>query len=423
MWIIYLYNFLNILLVPGYLIMFIIRILQKKENIRSIIQRLCLDMPKRPKGELLWIHAASVGETNLALNLIEMLKKKHTKINFLLTTGTITSKNIIKNNNDKKIIHQFLPIDNFFTIKSFLWHWRPKNAIFIESEFWPALITETAKKCELLLVNARLSDNSFRRWQKFNKLFQIMAKSFKQILVQSKNDLEKYKNLGCDNIELLGNLKFTNKILPVDYSYLKKIKKILSQQQIFVAASTHKHDEEVVLQIINKLKQNNQLNFYPIIIPRHPIRVKEITNKCNKLKLTYDIKSASSLPDINKDLYIVDSFGELGIFYSLADIVFIGGSFSQNIGGHNLLEAAYFDNLIIVGPNMNNFQNITDEMLENESIIQINSKKDFSEKLAKFFDEQEKIYIKKYSKNSKKFVQERQKILNNYLNIIDKYLI
>ncbi len=419
MLLIYIYNVINILLLPLYMVLIFIRILKAKDNWISFKQRLGFTCAQRLPGKLLWIHAASVGESMVAITLIRALSVSYPKYNFLVTTGTLSSAQILEKSLPQNATHQFTPIDNFLVVRKFLNHWKPDLGIFIESELWPCLITEASNKCNLMLVNARLSDKSYKRWQSKKWLFKLIIDSFKKIIVQSKTDLYKYQQLGCSNPINLGNLKFANKELDVNKQKLLSLKNLFGDKKIFVAASTHKEDEDVTLQIITNFKQA-KINYFPIIVLRHPERRDELACQCHKLGLKFSIRSSRQLPLLDDDLFIVDSFGELGLFYSLAFIVFVGGSFKR--GGHNLVEPAYFDNIILLGPDMSNFQNIAEEMIEKQSAIQIHNAEELALKVKFFLNENNMLEADKYRRNALEFVSDRRETLNNYLREIGRFL-
>ena len=425
--IILLYNLINIILFPLYIMVLLARILKKKETFLSVKSRFAIYKKKHTqhnKTQLIWIHAASVGESLIAINLVNELKKKYENINFLVTTGTLSSASIINKWLPNNVYHEFTPLDNFFVVRRFYKYWQPTLGIFIESDIWPTLVSSSVSKCKLLLLNSRLSDKSFQNWQNFPKIFQLLIKFFSYIAVQSKIDLEKYQSLGCHNVKNLGNLKFANKKLQVNEKELLLLKKLFSGKKIFVASSTHETDESVLLDIICQFKAQKIDKLYPIIILRHPERATEVSLACKKLGLKHNLRSSKIEPNIvENDLYIVDSFGELGLFYSLSDITFIGGSFKigTHLGGHNLLEPAYFDNVIIVGPNMSNFQNITHEMIENKACVQISNTEELKNQIIFFLDTKNINITKEYISNAKKYVQSREKIFANYLKKIDTF--
>ena len=417
-----LYNLANIILFPFYIVLLLVRVVKGKENLKSLKSRFAIYTAKRKKKKLIWVHAASVGESIIAMNLVNELKKKYKDLDFLVTTGTLSSANIINKWLPAGVYHEFTPLDNLFVVRRFYKYWQPDLGIFIESDIWPTLVSCSAQKCKLLLLNARLSDKSFQNWQKFPKIFKLLTDFFSYIAVQSQIDLEKYQSLGCYNAENLGNLKFSNKELQVNTKELARLEKLFSGRKIFVASSTHEEDESVLLDVICQFKEKKLHNFYPIIILRHPERAAQVSLVCSKLGLTHSLRSSKIDHNIlENDLYIVDSFGELGLFYSLSDITFIGGSFKidSHVGGHNLLEPAYFDNVIILGPNMSNFQNITDEMIENKACIQIHDSEELKNQILFFLEAKNQKIGQEYADNAKKYVKTREEILANYLKRID----
>ena len=416
---IFLYNLANLIFYPIYCLILLFRIFKNKDNAKSAIQRLGVIEIKRPKGKLIWMHAASVGESMVAITLTKALNKLYPNVNFLITTGTLSSAKILEKSLPESATHQFVPLDNIIIVKRFLSHWKPDLGIFIESEFWPCLVSESAKKFDIIVVNARLSDKSYSRWMDRNKLFNTIVSHFKLIATQSATDLKKYKDLGCEKAINLGNLKFANKELDVDENQLKDLKNIFQNKQIFVASSTHAEDEEVTLQIIKDFKKD-KVDYYPIIILRHPERRSEISKKCRDLGLSYTLRSENKSPSLQDDLYIVDSFGELGLFYSLSNITFIGGSFKR--GGHNLVEPAYFDNIIILGPDMSNFQNIATDMIQGGCAIQITDKEELATKILFFLDRSNEKKSLELIGNARKFVENREETLDNYLKEIKKFL-
>jgi 3-deoxy-D-manno-octulosonic-acid transferase len=414
------YNIANLILFPIYCLILLVRIIKNKDNVSSATQRICGTDTKRPsEKKVIWIHAASVGESMVAITLTNSLNAIYPNVHFLITTGTLSSAKILEKSLPENATHQFTPLDNLIIVRRFLSHWKPDLGIFIESEFWPCLISESAKKLDLILVNARLSDRSYQRWLGKKGIFNSITSNFKLIATQSLADLDKYMTLGLHKAINLGNLKFANKELDVDKEQLQSLQAVFKEKKIFVASSTHQEDEEVTLQIINDFK-NKKIDYYPIIVLRHPERRDEISKKCKELNLSFSLRSENNTPSLNKDLYIVDSFGELGLFYSLSDITFIGGSFKR--GGHNLVEPAYFDNVIILGPDMSNFQNIATDMINCKAAIQIDNKEELASKILSFLSTENASKASELINNARKFVEDRNETLDNYLKEIKKYL-
>lgn len=423
--IVLLYNLINIIFFPLYIILILVRLIKGKENFKSLKSRLGIYKTRKKKSQLIWIHAGSVGESIIAIHLIEELKKKYQDFVFLVTTGTLSSAHLIMEWLPKDVYHEFKPVDNIFIVNKFYKYWQPNLGIFIESDIWPTLVSSSVKRCRLLLLNARLSNKSFWYWKSFPKTFRSLINFFSYIAVQSKIDLEKYHFFRCPKVENLGNLKFSNKKLRSNKKKLFHLKKIFGTKRIFVASSTHEMDEVALLEMIYDLKNQKIDNFYPIIILRHPERGAKVSIVCKRMGLKHTLRSSKIEHNIlEDDLYIVDSFGELGLFYTLSEIVFIGGSFETggNLGGHNLIEPAYFDNVIIVGPNMTNFQNITEKMIANRACIQIRNAQELKNQILFLFNKSSACIRKDYKDNAKKYIKSKEKIFINYLKQIDKFI-
>ncbi len=398
---------------PIYFILLFIRLIRKKELISRVNERFGITHYRRPEGALIWLHAASVGESMMALTLIEGLSKIDPSLNFLITSGTVSSSRIIRNKLPDSTIHQFLPIDNIIFVNKFLRHWQPTLGIFIESELWPCVIVQAAKICPLLLLNACLSDRSFKLWLKLHVFFQQLMKNFLAIAAQSDSNWQKFKQLGISTALHLGNIKFANKKLVVDNKEYSSLAKLLSNKKIIVLASTHLADEQVILKVIKPIKEQFP-DCYFILAPRHPERKSEISILCEELGLSFSFKTKTSLPLLEDDLYIVDKLGELGVLYDLAYASFIGGSFKQ--GGHNVLEPAHFGNLIIFGPNMSKTRDIAAAILTNKAAIQIKDEQQLLSALQYFLSHPEQAAI--YGANALKFIADNQKILSAYLDLI-----
>ncbi|KAJ6644999.1 putative aspartate/prephenate aminotransferase, partial [Pseudolycoriella hygida] len=425
---------------PIYFILLIFRVLAGKEDIKRISERFASCRAINNKNGdnlkslfykendfLIWLHAASMGESLIAITLVENISDlwlksgRQLSLKFLVTSGTVSSSSMLQQKLPSTAIHQFIPIDNIMFVKKFFKNWRPNLGIFIESELWPALLSEGKKHCKLLLVNARLSDKSFKSWQKMSCLFRSIVNNFSQIITQSITDFQKFTHLGVkSNIINLGNIKFANKQLLVNEAKLDILGTHLGDKKIIVFASTHFEDEQILFNIIKPIKQQYP-DCYFILIPRHPERKNDICAMCRKHELSYSVRSQNSnVPLITDDLYIVDTFGELGLFFSLAYITFVGGSFKQ--GGHNIVEPAYFSNYIIFGPDMSNFADMAKNMIDQKAGVQIHNQTELLSKINYLLGEDGGKEAKIYQANALKFVNKNQQILRDYLAIIEQYL-
>ncbi len=420
---IYLYHFLLLILSCLYPFIFCLRVLKGKEDAKRFEERLGIASISRPEGFLIWLHAASLGESIAALNLIEKINSKYfdkrSDLSFLISTGTLSSAQNLADKLPANAIHQFQPIDNILAVKNFFKHWQPDLGIFFESELWPALLSEGAKNCKLLLLNACMSDKSFHFWSRVNLWFPCPAWYFTEIVAQSIKDLIKFQKLPVKKVSHLGNIKFANKKLIFNEEKYLSLKTHFNDKRIIVFASTHPADEIVIFNILPELKKQ-YIDCYFILIPRHPHRVIEIIKTCQSLGLTCSLSSSRHMPGLDQDLYIVDEFGVLGLYYNLSYISFIGGSF--NIGGHNILEPAHFAKLIIFGPDMSSCHELASQMLSAHAAVQISDQRELLLKLGYFLSEHGKDELRIISENAFIFVRRGEQIINDYLKIIVKYI-
>tara|TARA_X000001036_G_scaffold433228_1_gene470493 strand:- start:90 stop:1346 length:1257 start_codon:yes stop_codon:yes gene_type:complete len=338
-------------------IIIIVRLIKNKEHKKRFVEKFCFFSKKRKKGNLIWIHAASVGELMSVIPLIYEIEKNKKIKNILVTTSTLSSSKIFENFKYKKVIHQFLPIDFFYFTSKFIKYWKPKVAIFIDSEIWPSIFKELKiNSIPLLLMNARITPKSFARWNFFNKFSKNIFHNIDTAYPQNLETEKFLKRLKVKKINKIGNLKFceTNKIkkFNLQKSFLFSIKNRL----IFCASSIHPGEEFVIIKnhIALKKKYKNLLTF---IIPRHIEKVEEIYNNLKSSNLKTIIRTSKKNIDPTTDIYLVDTYGETKKFFKISKITFIGGSVI-NHGGQNPIEPARFGLKILHGPNIQNFRDI-----------------------------------------------------------------
>ena len=335
----------------------IVRILKNKEDKKRFIEKFSITSKKRLNGKLIWFHGASVGEILSIVPLIKNYEKKENINQILVTSSTLSSSNVLKKYKFKKTIHQFYPIDNLYLTNKFLKFWRPSIAIFIDSEIWPCMFRNLKKKnIPLILLNARLTKKTFKRWMKFknfsSKVFKNITSAYPQNL-ETKSYLKKLK---LDKIGYLGNLKFAeNHEENLDKIHYK-LKEQLVKKKIWVASSTHQNEELFCAKAHIELKKKVK-NLITIIIPRHVHRSQNIVSKIENLNLKVSCHSAKPKSLKNSDIYIVDTFGETKKFHKISCSVFLGGSIIHR-GGQNPLEAARFGAKILHGPNIDNFKDV-----------------------------------------------------------------
>jgi 3-deoxy-D-manno-octulosonic-acid transferase len=331
------------------------RLKQGKEDPERVGERRGLSLGARPHGPLVWIHGASVGEVLAAAALIERLRALNLRI--LLTSGTVTSAAIVAKRFPPDIIHQYVPYDSPRYVGRFLDHWRPSLALFIESDLWPNLIlTAAARRLPMVLINGRMSPRSFPRWQRARNTISALLEKFEVCLAQSDTDAERYAALGARNVITTGNLKLDVPAPPADPAKLEKLMAMTRGRPVIVAASTHPGEEEILVETHRRLA-----SFFPgllsVIVPRHPDRGNAVAGIVASAGLRFVQRSREELPAANTDVYIADTMGELGLFYRLAGVVFMGGSLVEH-GGQNPIEAVKLGAAVVHGPHVFNFSEV-----------------------------------------------------------------
>jgi 3-deoxy-D-manno-octulosonic-acid transferase len=326
-----------------------------KEDPARIGERRGLSHDVRPHGPLVWIHGASVGEVLAAAALIERLRALNIRI--LLTSGTVTSATIVAKRFPADIIHQYVPYDSPRYVARFLDHWRPSLALFIESDLWPNLIlSSAARRLPMVLINGRMSQRSFPRWRRVVGTISALLDKFDICLAQSSTDAERFSALGCPNVVTTGNLKLDVPAPPADPVKLERLMALTRGRAIVVAASTHPGEEELLIEAHRALA-----GFFPslltVIVPRHPDRGASIAQTIAAAGLKAGLRSREELPTTATDIYVADTMGELGLFYRLAPIVFMGGSLVER-GGQNPIEAVKLGAAVVHGPHVFNFTDV-----------------------------------------------------------------
>lgn len=308
----------------------------------------------RPAGRLVWMHAASVGETNVALPLIRTIGEARPDVNFLLTTGTVTSAEIAERRLGPRAIHQFVPLDSPRYARRFLDHWRPDLAVFTESEIWPNLILETAaRQTPIAIVNARISHRSFGRWRRNAGMARPLFSRMALVLAQNERFARWYSLLGARDVRNSGNIKIDAPPPPIDSAELHRLQAATAGRPLYVAASTHEGEDEIVA-AAHKLLAARHPGFLTIIVPRHPERAGAIADMLAGAGLSARRRSSGAMPDAATQIYVVDTIGELGTFYGLAPVAFIGGSLIPH-GGQNPIEAVRRGAAVLTGPHTHNF--------------------------------------------------------------------
>jgi len=393
----------------------IIRLVKKKEDPKRFKEKFCYFSKKRTKGKLIWLHGASVGEILSVIPLIEKFEKNKKISQILLTSNTLSSSKIISNFKFKKTIHQFLPIDTNYHTQKFLKYWKPSVATFIDSEIWPNMITNIKKKnINLILLNGRITDTSFKRWKIFSSSAKMLFQKFDACFSSSLKSHNYLKSLGAKKVKYIGNLKFSQTEQNEELLD-KKINNFFASKKIWSAASTHDTEEKVCAIVHKKLKIKYK-NLVTIIIPRHIHRTNKIIDNLKNLNLKIHLHDSNKKIEKDTDIYLVNSFGKTKSFFKFCKIVFLGGSMIPH-GGQNPLEAARYGCKILHGPNIWNFFEIY-SLLNNYKV---------SDKVKNINQLSFKVEKMLKNKNSSKKIQLKikeigNKILNSTLSEINVFI-
>jgi 3-deoxy-D-manno-octulosonic-acid transferase len=330
-----------------------LRLNRGKEDPDRLDERRGVASRARPDGPLVWLHGASVGETVSLLPLVERLTQGG--LNALVTSGTLTSARLMARRLPPRAWHQFAPLDAPAFARRFFAHWRPDLGLIAESEIWPNMIVE-AKGTPLAMVNARMSERSYRRWTRAPGFARALLGRFDLILAQSAADAERFLRLGARAAPVVGNMKFDAPPPPADGRELAELSGLVAGRRLWIAASTHPGEERAAAAAHEKLAARYP-DLLTLIAPRHPERGAEIAEELSEMGLSCRLRSRGDRPERDCAVYICDTIGELGLFYRLAGVVFVGKSLFSG-GGQNPIEPAKLASAILHGPNVGNFADV-----------------------------------------------------------------
>lgn len=330
------------------------RLKRGKEDAARLDERRGETKRARPDGTLVWIHAASVGESLSVLPLVDQLIATRVDTHVLVTTGTVTSAKLMAERLPPRAFHQYVPLDHPDFCAAFLNHWRPDLGVWVESEFWPNLITMSDERgIPLALVNARITQKSFDGWQRVPKTIADLVSRFSFVFAQDKASATRLEALGAHHVQMPGNIKHDAKPLTADPADVAAMQNATGTRAIWLATNTH-DDEEMIAADAHMALLHDYPGLLTLIVPRHPARGDEIARQLRYRGLGVAQRSMGERIDAGTDIYIADTLGELGVFYRLCEIVFIGGTMAD-LGGHNPFEPARLHTAMIAGPSEFNF--------------------------------------------------------------------
>lgn len=360
---------------PVLRIMLRLRVRRGKEILERLAERRGVETTPRPRGRLVWLHAASVGETVSVLPVLASLAEQSPSTTLLLTTGTVTSARLLalrlpEFRLEQRVIHRFAPLDVPAWAARFVDHWRPDVVGFVESELWPNLVRACrVRSIPLMLINARLSPRSFARWRRVPAAASAVLSGFTRIEAQSCADAERLRVLGACSVSVPGNLKFASSTLPVDEAELRRLRDEIGTRPVWLAASTHPGEEPLIFAAHRMLAATHP-RLLTIVAPRHPERGAAVLAVAGATSATR--RGAGEGPPPGEGVWIVDTLGELGLLYRLAGTAFVGRSLVLPGGGQNPLEGARLGCAIAVGQHTANFSEIVGVLGTDGALVRVN---------------------------------------------------
>jgi 3-deoxy-D-manno-octulosonic-acid transferase len=304
----------------------------------------------RPPGPLLWVHAASVGESLAVLPLLDALRRLRPELQVLMTSGTVTSAKLLAERLPEGVLHHYAPVDLPQAVGRFLDHWKPGLALFVESELWPTTLRQLARRrIAIALVNARMSAGSFARWSRVRPLARALLARFRLVLAESEVSAERFRRLGAPAVQATGNLKAAAAALGGSDGELERA---LAGRPVWIAASTHPGEESLVLDAHARLTPQHP-GLLTLLCPRHPERGEALAAAVEARGLSLARRSRGQLPRGQDSIYLADTLGELGPLYRASRVAFVGGSLVPK-GGQNPLEPARLGLPVLIGPHTAN---------------------------------------------------------------------
>ena len=406
----HLYNFFFYLLNPFLKIFLVIRTLKKKEDPKRYKEKLGYASISE-KSNLIWFHVASLGEIKSIHKIIKYYQKNK-KINVLITSVTTSSANYFDRNlKSENTFHQYAPIDSPIIIDRFLKFWKPKFSVFVESEIWPNMIFQTSKRCKIVLLNARISKNSFKKWKFLKPNFKKILSKFDYILPQNLEVVEILKFLNFKKYEFIGNIKYTN----IETSP-PNIIKINNNFKVWAAMSIHNSEIDHIIKIHEDISFSEK-NFLTFLIPRHLNDIENIVNKIHNQNIACQKISTQNKINNFSGIVLVDKFGVADDVFNKVKIVFMGGSFIDH-GGQNPIEPAKYGCKILSGKSIFNFAEIYKELVNKKIAKIVNDQSELQEELLIYLNNKTILDNtgSDYKEFSEKIYKKTIEFLNNYIH-------
>lgn len=377
--------------------------------------------PRRSSQKLIWVHAVSVGEAEACRPLIKGLQQRYPEHQILITTMTPTGSARVKSLFADTVLHVYLPYDLPFAIKRFLKAMRPEFGIIMETELWPNLILICAEQSiPIVIANARLSARSARGYQKVSKFTHQMLRSIPLIAAQTHSDRDRFVQLGAhkEKVHAVGNLKYEITLPASSMERAEAIRALWGNRPVFIAASTHEGEEEKIIDAARKIRGQFR-DLLLIIVPRHPERFDRVAALCRRAGLNTLRRSEGKPCSSQIQALVVDSMGELSIFYGTADVAFVGGSLVPH-GGHNLLEPAALSRPVITGPHYFNFLEVTKQFLEHQAAIEVKNPEQLADTVIELLKAPQRRAV--MGDAGKQLIEQSKGASQRLLNLIDIHI-
>jgi len=389
----YIYRLLSYALEP--IAHFVVLRKLKKQSISKtrIAERLGYASIPRPPGKLIWFHSASIGESLAILPLIEEILKYQPRIKCLITSNTVSSASVVSGRVLTNCVHQFAPIDTPRVLERFLLHWKPIVGIFAESEIWPNMLdAATSNNVRLGLINVQFSKKSIRGWEKVPRTCKFLINKFELIVARNSTGLKNLEKLGAcpKKLRQTINLKAVAETLPVNALEFDNLSNQIGNRPIWVAGSIHSGEDKILLK-----SQSILAKYFPnlclILAPRYPDLKRKIVSQLSKSDLKFSVRSEAQPISPQTQVYVADTIGEMGLWYKLAPIVFLGGSLLETLNGHNPYEPSKFSAAILTGVYHSNFSEVFDQMIKLGCAIEITNSLSLANSVSKLLKNPQEV--------------------------------
>ena len=398
------------------------RVQKGKEDPQRVLEKLGHTAAVRPKGRLIWFHAASVGESLSILRLVQEIQRHFPHVHILLTSGTRTSAQLIINRFPENVIHQYAPLDFMPCIDRFLTYWKPDGVCWVESELWPNMLSRIKSlNVPAVLINMRLSERSLKRWQKISGTLKALLSTFEIVLAQTQKLAGTLQQMGCTNVIFKGNLKYASDIPEFSPTLAARLHIEGQGRLMWLATSTHLGEETQMIQAHQHVRAQ-QPEALLVLAPRHPHRTQDIQSLLEKSGETFLLYSRWIQGQTLKgeSILLIDQIGVLPLFYATCPVTFVGGTLVPHIGGHNMIEPLRQGSIPIFGPLYGNFIEIASEMLEAGIGIRIQGADDLGSQLVSLLGSHENRLP--YQEHQRSFLANKHAVLTHILGVIQPIL-